>query len=514
MNIVPSVIYALASGFSCITSPENWLLLLPETAWRQAHTPLAERNFTKDLLAVVKETFNKHETNWQGTNAVRLMGVLAQRLLSLSPHEDIRIECLAFLKQIRHTTLTWARELDGLFARTNDHAERSNTSRRLVAAANVTLITFDAEASHYSSVLESSSDVAEYCECLILLNNHAPLQQVRAFDTTRSERLKVARAHELLLHKLIATNAEGLNAAARKVWSGFYPHGSWLPLQSELRQWLEMCISADGERVARTIHFNTLSGELLIDGIPLSRLPSTVSEHKTFERLFGKQILDVAPSSMPGMQFMSKLDICGHQVRFRLDGADLIIRSKKSGVVQELIPTSRLEGAFPHFMIHEYFHWFDLGSKHVEWKPRTETIIPEYWCSLQTLMSASNREEHRYPIMFLLATMAYTPQSDPVLLETLLAFSTVAELTSMKPPQFLMFDLKDGCEPQRSRLGEFIKSSAFGFYASPQLALPKLLYENKKQHTARRQKLYDQALNGVVDSIIDHLCENTKFRHR
>ncbi|KIW36714.1 uncharacterized protein PV06_11123 [Exophiala oligosperma] len=866
---------------------------LPETAWRQAHTPLAERNFTKDLLAVVKETFNKHETNWQGTNAIRLMGVLAQRLLSLSPHEDIRIECLAFLKQIRHTTLTWARELDGLFARTNDHAERSNISRRLVAAANVTLITFDAEASHYSSVLESSSDVAEYCECLILLNNHAPLQQVRAFDTTRSERLKVARAHELLLHELIATDAEGLNAAVRKVWSGFHPHGSWLPLQSELRQWLEMCISADGERVARTIHFNTLSGELLIDGIPLSRLPSTVSEHKTFERLFGKQILDVAPSSMLGMQFMSKRDICGHKVHFRLDGADLFIRSEKSGVVQELIPTSRLEGDFPHFMIHEYFYWFDLGSQHVEWRPRTqpwssssnrwwlvrkeqgyvlrkgslslidirseraetlsrvlaslevrehivmtydehsqtthvrlprmqldftigqgspllaskqfpgtvvdetqtfgtftglrsklvlrsndrvsrkviipfgrphsiplddhvettvspgssekikymvydvdmhlgrmigdqstlkslyksylhavtsscfpdmltgrtgteealtvlgqgsmysftslgqtekwllsllatltpkreyypkhlkvmqevkwnnslslfsqhprfrsaverilahehilnmfhdgcerntplpasdahllirgaqhdaqirvcdfgaelpcsvadhrsrdtkehsreieavstvsrlvdewstnlrvsrdlfgllkaqkrailgyspslilgydplwleppETTIPEYWCSLQTVMSASNQEEHRYPIMFLLATMAYTPKSDPVLLETLLAFSTVADLAGTEPPPFPVFDLKYGCEPQRQRLGEIIKSNAFGFHASPQLALPKVVYENKKQYTARLQKLYDQSLNRVANSIIDHFLQ-------
>ncbi|KAK5313778.1 hypothetical protein LTR93_010775 [Exophiala xenobiotica] len=79
--------------------------------------------------------------------------------------------------------------------------------------------------------------------------------------------------------------------------------------------------------------------------------------------------------------------------------------------------------------------------------------------------------------------MAYTPQSDSVLLETLLAFSTVADLARTEPPPFPVSDLKYGCEPQRQRLGKIIKSNAFGFYASPQVALPKFPYENKKQYT-------------------------------
>lgn len=261
---------------------------LPETAWRQAHAPLAERRFAKDLLSVMKETFTKHETNWQGTNAVRLIAVLTQLLLSLSPLEEIRIECLALLRQIRHTTLTWMRELDGSFTRTNDNEERSNISSRLIAAAMVSLITFDTEASHYSSVLAGGGDVAEYCECLILLNNHDPLQPAREADTTQSERLKVAQLLELRLHELITVDAGGLNAAIMSIWSDFLPHGSWQPLDSKMRQWVQMSIPASEERVARSIHFNTLSGELLIDGLPLSRLPRAISKHETFERLFGK----------------------------------------------------------------------------------------------------------------------------------------------------------------------------------------------------------------------------------
>lgn len=65
-----------------------------------------------------------------------------------------------------------------------------------------------------------------------------------------------------------------------------------------------------------------------------------------------------------------------NEVHYRLEGQDLIIRSEKSGAVHEVIPLSRLEGDFPHFMIHEYFHWFDLRSQHVEWRPRSQLWSP------------------------------------------------------------------------------------------------------------------------------------------
>ena len=141
------------------------------------------------------------------------------------------------------------------------------------------------------------------------------------------------------------------------------------------------------------------------------------------------------------------------------------------------------------------------------WLEPVEIDIPKYWCSLQTLMSESNRDEHKYRIMFLLATMAYSPRSDPVVLETLLAFATVVELTGMRPPPHPVFDIKHGYEPKRQVLVELIKSAAFGFHTSPQASLPKLPHEDKKQYNARRHALYDQALYRIVNSIVDHFLQ-------
>lgn len=175
----------------------------------------------------MKETFTKHETNWQGTNAVRLMAVLTERLLSLSPYEEIRIECLAFLKKIRHITLTWTRKLGEWFARTSDNDERSDIIRQLIAAGMMSLITFDTEASQYSSVLASNDDVAEYCECLIMLNNHTPQEWAPEVDTIQSKYLKVAQLLDWRLQELVTADAAGLNAAIKNAWSGYLPHGSW-----------------------------------------------------------------------------------------------------------------------------------------------------------------------------------------------------------------------------------------------------------------------------------------------
>lgn len=120
------------------------------------------------------------------------------------------------------------------------------------------------------------------------------------------------------------------------------------------------------------------------------------------------------------------------------------------------------------------------------WLEPPEANIPKYWCTLQTMMSKSTQDEHKYSIMFLLATMAYSPQSNPVILETLLAFATVRALTVIKPPPYSAFDLKCGCKPQRRLLIELVKTFALGFHESPQEALPKLPYENNEQYNQRR----------------------------
>lgn len=49
-----------------------------------------------------------------------------------------------------------------------------------------------------------------------------------------------------------------------------------------------------------------LTGELLVNGAPLSRLPSSFESHPMFKTLFGGQALDVIPSNIPGMQFLVK----------------------------------------------------------------------------------------------------------------------------------------------------------------------------------------------------------------
>ncbi len=78
------------------------------------------------------------------------------------------------------------------------------------------------------------------------------------------------------------------------------------------------------------IHYNILSGQLLIDGKPLGKLPQEIIEHPTYADILGtvgvvitflyvpdlsQRVLDVVPADLPGMEFMTRFTVSGYQVK-------------------------------------------------------------------------------------------------------------------------------------------------------------------------------------------------------
>jgi hypothetical protein len=64
------------------------------------------------------------------------------------------------------------------------------------------------------------------------------------------------------------------------------------------------------------VYYNFLTGELLVNGLPLTRLPEQYERHDDYERLFGSLILNVMPSNLPGMRFYTTQKFQGHTVHF------------------------------------------------------------------------------------------------------------------------------------------------------------------------------------------------------
>ena len=107
-------------------------------------------------------------------------------------------------------------------------------------------------------------------------------------------------------------------------WAAFRPEANagWTVLKRSHPHWLHI---ASGKL---PVHVNLLTGELLVNGLPLTRLPSVYLEHEMYSPLFSASALEVAPTDEPGMRFSAKTMYHGHELHFGMDEADMSIVAK------------------------------------------------------------------------------------------------------------------------------------------------------------------------------------------
>jgi hypothetical protein len=106
----------------------------------------------------------------------------------------------------------------------------------------------------------------------------------------------------------------------------FRDSSSWHALPRPNSRWIS-CIT----EAKREIHYDLLTGQLLIDGKQLGRLPREIVEHPTYACILGtvsghirfslivflrvfQRVLDVAPADVRGMDYMTRSVTSGYQV--------------------------------------------------------------------------------------------------------------------------------------------------------------------------------------------------------
>lgn len=78
------------------------------------------------------------------------------------------------------------------------------------------------------------------------------------------------------------------------------------------------------------VYLNLLTGELLVNGLPLARLPSEFMDHSMYQPLFKNSILEIAASDRPGMRFSAKSAYRDHELQFGMEGTDMYVIAIKN----------------------------------------------------------------------------------------------------------------------------------------------------------------------------------------
>ena len=322
----------LASPFLSFRREEVHILIT-QAAWqlgplsdgvREWHIDLNIPGFGSTILGELESLLEKIGTNWLEEVTVRTIGALladiicyprllshgslaliTSRLLASTPELDISRRACALLQGTRKLTYQWISEVGKKLESTDDEMTCTDLRCRLCMLAMTCFSTFDVCSRYIPVSLASEEDIAVAIQCAIIVHDNTPpsLSAGNSFYLTQ-----MISRHRRLLHYLEPVfsqslsgeanllHADAFDLALARLWLGFRRpiSSSWHVLPNT--RWISC--NSDSEQ-GNEVHYDLLTGQLLINGKPLGRLPQKIVEHPTYASVFGTvSVQSAAPSDL------------------------------------------------------------------------------------------------------------------------------------------------------------------------------------------------------------------------
>ncbi|KAF2653745.1 hypothetical protein K491DRAFT_780118 [Lophiostoma macrostomum CBS 122681] len=345
------------------------------SAERTAHGILLQESFCGALAKQIKSALGRVSENWETWRAVATLVQIILRMLSMNCNacKSTVATCLELLQEARHIALKWSQNLRTRLATATGDSQRQDISSRLTEIGLLCTSTFDTDGTCLHVILSSPSAITVLIETSILVcenkdvasSEHEYLHRAML----QSWRLLLFRALPVLTGILSSDPVQGaLNQAVTASWTAFSPTTPWVILENST-YW----IYAKSDALA--VHLNLLTAELLVNGLPLSRLPPQYMGHHSYYSLFDKCPIEVMPTNEPGMEFSAKRPFHAqwcYNLSFGMSNPDMLILAARDGLKFDLVPSRVFETRLPAMFVSDYFHWYDHHTGEVEVRPRDD----------------------------------------------------------------------------------------------------------------------------------------------
>ncbi|KAF8492828.1 hypothetical protein F5888DRAFT_1857202, partial [Russula emetica] len=364
--------------------------LVTQAAWqlgplsdgvREWHIDLGISSFGNALLRELESLLEKIESNWLEEVTVRTIALISSRLLASTTDSDISRQACKLLKDARNVAYQWVCEVIKKLSSTKDEVICEGLRLRLCMIAATCFSTFDVCSEHLPAVLATEEDFSVAMECAVIVHDNKPPS---LSDGNSPYLARMLSQHRRLLHHLEPTlcqsmpgvlgkagllHADAYDKALKRLGYRRNISSRWHALPEPNVRWIS-CGAEGGHEV----HYDLLTGKLLVDGKPLGRLPQEIVEDPTYASVLGTKILDVRPADIPGMDYKYRDPVSGYEILFSWNNGDLILRARSvqspgNSQILQLIPRPTLFGDFPRHFVDEYVHWLDLETRELEFRP-------------------------------------------------------------------------------------------------------------------------------------------------
>ncbi|PYI28973.1 hypothetical protein BP00DRAFT_438002 [Aspergillus indologenus CBS 114.80] len=380
-----NIVRELASRNLSMDSPSVGLLFR-QAAWelgtwsastdlRVAHQVFSDRDFRNRLLETLEEQLGSIEGNWNKLNHLQTLVILALRALSLSAESQTSDQAASFLRRCRKVAMAWAEDLnEGLDLQTGPRIQAHQSL--LSQFGQVCQMTYALKPRHLCLVLQTPEDMFFLTRSCIIVFENTPSGE-RNKSQAWIQTTRILHEAEERSRALITQDPSGLTDAIHKSVPTIRITDPWTFGRGSSARWAVNHTCTDGEQQQQQVHYDLLTGELLLDNSPPGRLPDEYSNSSLYKHIFGSRVLKVLPSSLVGFRFMSVRQFGEFQVHFMIDDGELVIQSGRGGRLYRLIPPGRLIGDFPYSLTTNHAHWLNLKDAVLEFRPLDEAWRPQ-----------------------------------------------------------------------------------------------------------------------------------------
>ncbi|KAL4895588.1 hypothetical protein BDV59DRAFT_211254 [Aspergillus ambiguus] len=361
----PSVVFKKVETFIFILQiiHQAGPLARDSSVLRAGHGILDDDVFAMTLLAEIRKTAERIRENWQSTHQLNSLICITQRVLSLSSSAKVQDICLDHLTYLRTIAFRWVIIIGEKASSAKGDKHRNELVAGSAHSALICVATFDSEGPLLERMLENEWESSVFIQCCMIIHdkkavldlNYDPLLLILYYRWG----VLVYRCRRILVNSIVQCKKASLDQAIQRTWASL--------MVDEINGDFEM-----------QVNYNLITGELLVDGRPLARLPSEYERHEIYKLLFGQSLVEVMPSDVPGMQFSGQREHMGQTIHlgkmWTLDPNyfDLCVRAIYNSRNWEHVPPRLLVGAFPDAFVEDYVHWYDIDGGYIEFRPVKE----------------------------------------------------------------------------------------------------------------------------------------------
>ncbi|GAA93193.1 similar to An08g12160 [Aspergillus luchuensis IFO 4308] len=354
---------------------------------REGHHVLNEDLFAAPLLREIQKTAAAIEQNWQSAEGLSVLIALTQKVLACSPSVHIQNKCIEQLDGLRKISFGWVMTVGEEAGATDSNDHRNDLIASAAYLALMCVGTFDCENSHLERILRNDLDASVFIQCSMVIHDRKGLLKrvsscLLPILYYRWQNIAF-RGHRILVNNTIHGRRTALDRAIHRTWAAYRPGSPWTAASSGTQCCLHAQVMGEsGGASGVGVYVNLLTGQLLINGRPLARLPSEFERHKTYQSLFGHSLVEVMPSDLSGLEYsaqrlhMGQTIYLGKQTIPEQSGFDLRIRAVDGRRVWEFVPPRLLAAALPDAFVEGYAHWYETNCEYIEFRPINEPWKP------------------------------------------------------------------------------------------------------------------------------------------